>query len=369
MKRIVYISGTRADFGLMKKALIEIGKNFELTVIVTGQHLSSNWGDSLSEIENSNFKIEKAQMDLTGDGLDSMLVSLGKGIINITDTIKRIGPDLIIIEGDRSEALAGSIVGSYLNIPVIHQGGGDLSGSIDNKIRYATSMFSDYHFTGNVQSCNNLKKIGILNENSIFNSGEPGLDSIYEKQYTTKKILERKFELDFNKKIILLIFHPNTEEFSLMKEQIQNILEPLKNNDFQIIGIYANSDSGGKEINKVLNDWASKMPNLTLYKHIIHKDFLGLMNACNLMIGNSSSGLIELPSFKKPYICVGERQKNRLKAENVISVKANAHEISKALNLALNDDKFKDKISKLKNPYGNGSFYRQLNEKIIQILK
>jgi len=170
MKKVVYISGTRADFGLMRRTLLELANLLDLTIIATCMHLSPRFGSTVKEIEKDGLKIKKVDMLIDNDGLRAMVKSFGIGVYGITQAIEEINPDLIFVEGDRGESLAGAIAGAHLNIPVVHHGGGDLGGSIDNKIRYAITMFSDYHLTGNDESRERLIKMAIPEER-VFKVG------------------------------------------------------------------------------------------------------------------------------------------------------------------------------------------------------
>ncbi len=368
MKKVVYISGTRADFSVMIKTLLELKKYVDLIVIATGMHISQEWGSTIQEIERYGFNIKKVDMNLKGDTLSSMSKSLGLGIYRITDIIEEINPNLIFIEGDRGEALAGAIIGAHLNIPVVHHGGGDISDSIDHKIRFAITMFSDYHLVGNNESYNRLLKFGI-SENKVFNVGEPGLDTIIDGNFTQKEDIAKKFGINQNKPLLILIFHPNTKEFTSIKTQIVQIMEVIKELEIPTIGFYANADAGGDIINKILDDYKLKLPFLKLYKHAFREDYLGLLNICSAMVGNSSSGIIELPSYKKPFICIGTRQKGRFKAENVIKVHYDKDDIIKAIRKGLLNDQFKKKLEDLKNPYGDGKSYSKITNIIRNILQ
>jgi len=362
-KKIVYISGSRADYSLMRRTLINLNKLTNLTIIVTSMHLNHEFGFTINEIEKEGLKIKRVDTFISGDNLKSMAESFFVEGNKMLRVIKEINPNLIFIEGDRGEALNGAIIGAYFNIPVVHQGGGDMSGSIDNKIRNAITMFANYHLVGNENSYQRLLKIGIPKK-LIFKVGEPGLDDIYAKDFTPKEEIAKKYKLNLEKPILILIQHPNTEEYHNVSKQIKEILEAIKTLKFQTVAVFSNSDAGGKAINKALKEYAKRLSYLQVYPNITRKDFLGLMNVCDAMVGNSSAGIIELPSFKKPFICVGTRQKNRIKANNVINVGYNTNEIVKATNKAIYNTKFKEKIAKIKNPYGDG----QASIRIVKII-
>ena len=368
MKKVVYISGTRADFGLMKKTLQLLAKRVDLTVVATSMHLNKKYGDTVKEIESSGLRVKKAVTLVDSNNLEAMATTLSNQISIFTKIMGEILPDVIFVEGDRSEGLAGAIIGAYLNIPVIHHGGGDMSGSIDDKVRNAVTVFSNYHLTTNLRSYKELASRRV-SPKSIFNVGEPGLDDIREGNFTVEEEVLRKYHIDISKGLILLVFHPNTEEQEEAGKQIKEILEALSEIKLQIIAVRANADAGGIEINGVLEEYAKKDNNLTVYPHITRRDFLGLMNVCTCMVGNSSSGIIEMPSFKKPFVSVGSRQKNRLEAGNVISVGCNKDDIVRAVNKTLRDGRFLKKLETIKNPYGDGKSSSLMVGVILKILE
>jgi UDP-hydrolysing UDP-N-acetyl-D-glucosamine 2-epimerase len=367
MKKVVYISGSRADYSLMRRALIELNKRVDLIIIATCMHLSPRFGDTVKEIEMDELKIKKVDMLIDNDSLVAMVKSFGIGVYGIAQAIEDIDPDIIFVEGDRGESLAGAIVGAHLNIPVVHHGGGDIGGSIDNKIRYAITTFSDYHLVGNVESYRRLISIGILKD-KVFNVGEPGLDDIYAGDFALKEEISKKYSVTPENPLILLVHHPNTEEYEDVEMQIKEILNAIKSLKIQTIAIYSNADAGGRIINKTLEDYSKELNFLKVFPHIERRDFIGLMNACDVMVGNSSAGIVELPSFKKPFVCIGLRQKDRLRAGNVVDVGYNKEEIAEGINRVLSDKDFREKLKTTKNPYGVGKASARILKIISEIL-
>jgi len=367
-KKVVYISGTRADYSLIRRSLLELDKRVDLTIIATCMHLSKKFGYTVEEIKGDGLKVVEADMPLEEDTLPAMIQSFGIGVCGLGVTIENISPDLIFVEGDRGESLAGAIVGAHLNIPVIHHGGGDVGGSIDNKIRYAISAFSDYHLAGNKGSFERLEKMDVP-ENRLFFVGEPGLDDIFERDYPSKENIWRKFNIDPAGNLILLIQHPNTEEYDDVDRQINETLSALKELQIQTIAIYSNADAGGQLINKNLEDFAEENDFMAVYPHVSRRDFLGLLNACDVMVGNSSAGIVELPSLNKPFICVGTRQRNRLKTKSTIEVDYSKQEIVSSIKKVLYDKKFTKSIISIENPYGDGASSKRIVRKIMDILE
>lgn len=370
MKTIVYISGSRSDYSPMKRTLFRLHacRDIKLIILCTCMHLSYNFGYTVREIENDGFRVKKVDMLIDNDTPSAMVKSFGIGVYGIAHALEDISPDVIFIEGDRMESLAGAIFGSHMNIPVVHHGGGDISSSIDHKIRYAITMFSDYHLVGNEKSHTRLIRMGIP-ENRVFNVGEPGLDDIYANDFTQKKEVIKKYNINPDIPLTLLIYHPNTKEYGKEKFIIKKIIEAIKQCgvEMQTYAIYSNADAGGRCINEMLKKYSNE-GIIKKFSHIERRDFLGLMNVCNLMIGNSSSGIIELPSFKKPFVYVGSRQKNRLIAGNVIKTNYNKNDIIKSIKIAMYDENFKKKLKNIKNPYRNGDASLKILEVLLKCL-
>jgi len=354
MKKIIYISGSRSDYYLMRKVLLELNKLADLIIIATCMHLSPQFGSTIHEIESDGLKVRKVDMLIDNNTLGSMVKSFGIGVYGITQTIEEIKPDVIFVEGDREESLAGAIVGANLNIPVVHHGGGDLAGSIDNKVRYAITALSDYHLVGNEDSYRRLVRMCIPKDR-VYIVGEPGLDNIYAKEFTIKEEIIQKYNIEPEKPLILLIQHPNTEEYTNVELQIKETLDAITELKIQTIAVYSNADSGGRIINQALEDCSKKNDFLKVFQNIRNNDFLGLMNICDMMVGNSSAGIIELPSLKKPYICIGTRQKGRLRAGNTIDVDYDKEQIILGIKRALYDTKFLKNLGCIRNPYGEGN--------------
>jgi len=236
---IVLLTDSRSEYSLMKRTLMELNKYVKLKIIATGMHLSKQYGYTVEEIENDGFDVEKIETLIDSDTPFAMLKTLGLELLNVTQVIKKLKPKLIFVEGDRGNALIGAMIGAYLNIPVIHHARGDLSGSIDNKVRYAISMFADYHLVGNIDNYNRLKSMG-TSEEKIFIVGEPGIDDIYLKNYTLLGNIEQKFKIDLNKPSVLQekylvknIGNPygNGQSYIKITQIILDILEKVKNHD------------------------------------------------------------------------------------------------------------------------------------------
>jgi len=260
--------------------------------------------------------------------------------------------------------LAGAIVGAHMNILVAHIGGGHVTGSIDDKIRDGITIFSDIHFVATKKHARRLMRMGIQ-KSKIYIVGAPDLEAIKKKYFTPKNEIYKKFKLDSKKPIILLSQHPVTNEYQEAPSQMKITLEALRSIPGQIIATYPNEDAGGKTMTKILKNYAQNHTDISLYKHINYRDYLGLMNVANIIIGNSSAGIIEAPSFGLPAVNIGTRQKGRERAKNVIDVGYSKSEIRRGIEKGLFDKEFLKRIKKIKNPYGDG----KTSQRIISILK
>jgi len=367
MSDIAFITGSRSEYSLMRRTLLELSKHIDITIVATGMHLSPKFGYTVQEIERDGFRVKKVDSLLDTDTLGGMAKSVGVCIYGVTAAIEELSPEFVFVEGDRGEALAGALAGAYLNIPVIHHGGGDVSGSVDNKLRYAITMLSDYHLVGNPLSFSRLVRMGIP-EGRIFNVGEPGIDDIYAGDFEPKEKIAEKYNIDLTQPMILFVYHPNTMEYSKIYKQMYEIMEAIKELGFRTIAIYSNADAGGRFINRILDEYAEKLPFMDVYPHVPRREFLGLMNACDVMVGNSSAGIVELPSFKKPFVCIGTRQENRLKAGNVLEVGFRKEEIVRAIKKALFDGKFRESLNNIENPYGDGKTYLRICRVVLDLI-
>ena len=353
-RKILYITGTRADYGLMKSVLREIENHpkLELEVIATGMHLMPEFGMTINEIKKDGFKIHEIAATYEQDNKQSMANFVGKFIQLLTDKVKKIKPDIIMVLGDRGEMLAGAIVGTYLTIPVAHIHGGDISSTVDEIVRHAITKLAHIHFPATEKSAERIIKMG-EDPSNVFVVGAPGLDTILNENLIEPMKLSEKYNLDLSEPILLVIQHPVTTEVDDAPTQIRETLEAISELRYQTILIYPNADAGGRNMIKVIKEY-EKYPFIKIFKNIPYKEYLSLMNIVSVMVGNSSSGIIEAPSFGLPVVNIGTRQEGRQRAENVIDVDYDKEEIKVAIKKALYDEDFKEKVKNCKNPYGDG---------------
>jgi len=353
-RKILYITGTRADYGLMKSVLKEIKKQpkLELEIVATGMHLMEEFGMTITEIKKDGFKIHEIDATYENDNKESMVNFIGKFVQLLTKEVKEIKPDIILLLGDRGEMLAGAIVGAYLTIPVAHLHGGEVTSTVDEFARHAITKLAHIHFPATKESANRIIMMG-EDPSNVFVVGAPGLDTILNEKLIEPTELSEKYNLDLSKPILLVVQHPVTTEVDDAPEQIRETLEAIIDLKHQTILIYPNADAGGRRMIEVFKKY-KKYSFIKTFKNIPHKEYLSLMKIASVLIGNSSSGIIEAPSFGLPVVNIGSRQEGRQRAENVIDVGYDKEKIISAIKEALHDKDFKEKVKKCKNPYGDG---------------
>ena len=347
-KKILVITGTRAEYGLLKPLILAMKKSTKLKpeVLVTGMHTLKKFGNTLSAIKKDNVPIS---CTVSINDNDDMLAALSKEIIGIKKYCEKNKPDSILVLGDRDESFAAAIVGIHLNIPIIHISGGDISGpTVDYYLRNAITIFSKLHLTQTIQSRKNVIKLGALPENS-FVVGSLGLDDLKKSQLLNRKNLSKMFKLNSRAKWFLFLFNPTPFENISIANQINPTLGALKELTGEKIIIYPNSDTGSDYFIKKIKN-ISKEKNFYAVPNLGRNTYLSFLNECDVLIGNTSSGLIEAEFLKKPFVNIGNRQKNRECGINVITAPYNTRKITKAVQFALSK-KFQKKLKKSKLIY------------------
>lgn len=360
-RKICYITGTRADFGLMCSSLELIDKqvDLDLEVIVTGQHLLPEYGNTVKEIHNSGLKIiNEIKVHLSGESGSQMATALAEQLTGITETLKKSCPDIVLLLGDRGEMLAAAIAALHMNIIIVHIHGGELSGTIDESVRHAISKLSHYHFTSTSIAKDRLIKMG-EKKNNIYITGAPGLDQIRNLNLIDKHILLSQFEIDCEKPFILLLFHPVVQEQYALKKEFSIILDTLVEHGTQILALMPNSDAGGKHISTILKRYSNDK-KLETVLNLSRASYLSLLSHASVLVGNSSSGIIEAASLGTPVLNIGSRQNLRERSNNIIDVSVDKNEIMDGLNRALS---MKDLV--FKNRYGDG----RSSKRIVKLLK
>ena len=364
-QKISITTGTRSEYGILRELIKEISKSkkLELYLLVTGMHLSKKFGYTINEIKKDKIPIHaKIKMIPSGNTPYDMSVSLGKGIVGFSKIFKKIKPDLNVVLGDRDEALASALSASHMNIPNAHIHGGEISQGIDEYNRHAITKISNIHFAATKKSKERIIKMG-ENRRNVILTGSPSIDEIKMSKISSKHELEKKYLVDLDKPLFLLIQHPVTTEFEKSDLQIKMTLDVLSKLKNQTIAILPNSDAGNEQIINQLRIFSKKCSFLKVFPNLPRNDYLGFLRHCSALIGNSSSGLIEGSYLHTPVINIGIRQLGREKDVNVIDVPI----FSKSLILNALKKSLKKKNKKIKNSsiYGTGN----ASKKIVQYLE
>ena len=364
-KKIVFLTGTRADFGKLKPLINKVDKSnlFECYVFVTGMHMLSKYGNTFVEIKKQNYKnIYLFNNQSNNTDMDQILSNT---IVGFANYIKELKPDIIIVHGDRIEALAGAIVGALNNILVGHIEGGEISGTIDELIRHAITKMSHIHFVSNEDAKRRVIQLG-EKENSIFIIGSPDIDIMKSKNLPSLDFVKKHYEI-LSKNYAIFCYHPITTEQEHLKDNIKTVISALIKSNKQYIVIYPNNDPGSDIILNQLKSFEENK-NFKIFPSIRFERFLTLLKNANFIIGNSSIGIREAGFYAVPTINIGSRQNNRSKNKKIINVNHDEKEIIKAINIAEN------MVLEKTNEFGEGNSAKRFfavitNEKIWKIPK
>lgn len=355
MKRIGIMTGTRAEYGLLKSLMQEINKDndLELYLIVSGMHLSPEFGMTYQEIEEDGFQINaKVEMLLSSDSPAGISKSIGLGVIGFADEFQRADLDMLILLGDRYEALSAAISAMVMRIPIAHLHGGELTeGAIDEGIRHSITKMSYLHFTSTEQYRNRVIQLG-ENPERVFYVGALGVENIKKINLMTKEELEKSIHFEIDENTVVVTYHPVTLENNTVEEQFLNLLKVLdRNPKIRMIFTKANADTNGRIVNELIDKYAAQnSERACAFMSLGQKRYLSALKYCRIVIGNSSSGIIEAPSFGKPIINIGDRQKGRICADSVINCGYTQQEIQQAMETALTEE-FENKARNCRNPY------------------
>ena len=367
-RKICVVTGTRADYGLLYWLMKEINLDSELKlqIIATGMHLSPEFGLTYKEIEK-DFKIDKKiEMLLSSDTAIGISKSIGLAQISFAEAYEDLKPDIIVLLGDRYEIFSAASAALIANIPVAHLHGGETTeGAFDESIRHSITKMSHLHFTAAKEYKNRVIQLG-EHPSRVFNVGGMGIENIKRLKLLSRKDLEESINFKLNKKNILVTFHPVTLENLSAKEQFQELLDAIDElKDTNIIFTKANSDTDGRIINQMCDEYVSKNSHKSIcFTSLGQLRYLSALQYVDAVVGNSSSGLIEAPSFKIGTINIGDRQKGRLKSKSVIDCESLKSSILQAFE-KLYSEKFESILINTNNPYGDGC----ASEKIIKELK
>ncbi len=366
--KISILTSTRADFGLLKNLIFELNKNkkFSISVIASGSHFVEKYGKTYKEIIKNKINInEKIVFKSIPDNEYGISKTFAKCVEKSTKILKKISPDLLIVLGDRYEVLASVISANILRIPIGHIHGGELTyGAVDDAYRHSITKMSHIHFTAHKIYKKRIIQLG-EDPKKIFVVGGLGIDSLKKTKLLSRKDLEKKFNFKFKRKNYLVCFHPETSKKESPKKQINEILSALKRlKETCIFFTMPGADLGNSLIENEIKKFIKLNKNCFFYKSLGQVNYFSFLNQVDVIIGNSSSGILEMPYFKKATINLGDRQLGRLQSKTVINIPIKKKEILKSLKKILSFS-FKNKIKKEKTLYGNGG----ASERIVKILK
>ncbi|EPW1045843.1 TPA: UDP-N-acetylglucosamine 2-epimerase [Vibrio parahaemolyticus] len=328
MKKMLFLTGTRADFGKLKSLISKVEENpaLEAHIFITGMHMMAKYGMTANEVDKAGFK--STYRYINQNGFDSMDVVLSKTIQGLSDYVKELGPDMIVIHGDRVEAMAGAIVGALNNILVAHVEGGEVSGTIDELIRHSVSKMSHLHFVANEEAKNRLIQLGEC-ESTIYTIGSPDLDIMISSNLPSLKEVKERYNIPFETYSVFM-YHPVTTEINDLKANISNTVDALIESQKNYVVIYPNNDHGSQ----IIIDELSRLEDnnrFCIFPSIRFEYFLTLLKMSEFMIGNSSAGVREVPFYGKPSINLGSRQNNRSNAKSIKNVIEKKEDILKAI--------------------------------------
>lgn len=367
-KKVAVFTGTRAEYGLLFWLLKDIQSDPDLTLqlLVSGMHLSPEFGETYKQIEKDGFSIdEKIEILLSSDSAVGTAKSMGLGVLGFADALSRLAPDVLVILGDRFEALAAAQTAMILRIPIVHLHGGEITeGAYDDAIRHAITKLSYLHGTSTEEYRKRVIQLGESPER-VKNIGAIGLDHLKRASFMDTQELSESLNFSIDKPYFLVTYHPVTLGEEAPEESFQALLDALDTfPDHQVILTYPNADDGGRRIIPMLEEYARSNPERVLaIPSLGQVRYLSAVKHAAAVIGNSSSGIIEVPAFDVPTVNIGSRQKGRLAAKSVLNAAATKESISNAVSLAVSR-KYKAENENIANPYGQGDSSKQVIEMI-----
>ena len=367
MRNILVITGSRAEYGLLKNIMYAIQRDdqLRLQLIVTGTHLSQQYGMTVNEIVADGFEIDMSCSILVDStSKDKNVKEIARAINEFSDAFNKLKPDIVLILGDRYEAFAAAATAMAMTIPIAHIAGGEVTeGAMDEQIRHSITKMAHIHFVGADAYEKNVKNMG---EESwrVFNVGDSGIENIKLTKLMTREEISKNLGIDIDEETILATYHPVTLELDQVEGQINNVIEALKQVSKKVIFTYPNSDNGGDKIIAAINKFQDSNSNIHVFKNLGSLRYLSVMKHCGVVIGNSSSALIEAPYFKKPVVNIGNRQKGRLMADNILQIDYSVESIVRGISEAMSME-FREKVKNTKSLYGEGN----TSEEIVKILR
>jgi GDP/UDP-N,N'-diacetylbacillosamine 2-epimerase (hydrolysing) len=365
-RKICVVTGTRAEYGLLYWLMQEIENDpeLDLRIVVTGMHLSPEFGLTYKVIENDGFRIhKKVEMLLSSDMPVGISKSLGLGIISLSEAYEELKPDIVVLVGDRFEAFAAASAATVARIPIAHLHGGEMTqGAIDEAFRHSITKMSHLHFTSTEEYRWRVIQLG-EDPSRVFNVGAIGIENIRKLKLLGRKELEDALQFSLGEQCILVTFHPVTLEQNTTGEQFRNLLDAI--NEFltlRVIFTKANADSEGRVINQMVDAYVvQNSEKATAFSSLGQLQYLSTMKHVDAVVGNSSSGIVEAPSFRIPTVNIGDRQKGRVQAKSVLNCDSTKEGIIQALKRAFFPE-FRTSIKEMVNPYEKGNTARNIKE-------
>lgn len=372
MSKIAVLTATRAEYGLLKPIIdkLSINPNLQVELIVTGAHLSPEFGLTYKEIEKDGLRIAEAiEIVMSSDTASSISKSMGLALISFADYFRRSNPDLFIILGDRYETLAVALAAMNQRIPIVHiYGGESTQGAVDEAMRHALTKLSYLHFTATEAYRKRVIQLGEHPE-CVFNVGAIGVENIKNMEMLSREQLAAELSMDLFQPYAVVTYHPTTLEHTTAAKQVEELLQALEVcSGINYIFTKSNADADSRVINQALNEFVKQHPGSKLFDSLGVKKYLSALKHSVLVIGNSSSGIIEAPSFNIPTINIGDRQKGRIQASSVINCEPIATSILKAINLG-KTTAFQEVVDKAINPYYKENTSELIVEKIFELLR
>lgn len=364
-RKVAYVTGTRADYGLFAEALKRIREHsgLELGVIVTGMHLDPTFGTTVREVEADGMPIVARVPSLeAGDTGGAQARSVGRAVLGLTDALEAYRPQVVIVLGDRGEMLAGAAAAVHLGIAVAHVHGGEVSGTVDELVRHAITKLSHVHFTATEDAAERVRRMGERPEH-VHIVGAAGLDYLRRFEPMSDAEISRDAGFEVAKPFVIFTQHPVTGEVADAAAQMEASLRALEQSRLDVVATYPNSDAGGRSMIEVLEAWKGR-EWLHVFPSLGQRKFATLLRKTRAMVGNSSSGIIEAPFFGVPAVNVGTRQAGRLRAGNVVDVGYDSDAIRSAIDCAVNDEAFRARVREAPSPYGDG----RAGERIVALL-
>ena len=368
-RAICVVTGTRAEYGLLYWLMKEIqaADELDLQIIATGMHLSPEFGLTYQQIERDGFTIdEKVEMLLSSDSEVGITKSMGLAMIGFADALDRLQPDMMVVLGDRFEIFSAASAATVAKTPIAHIHGGETTeGAFDESFRHSITKMSHLHFTSTEVYRDRVIQLGEQPER-VFNVGAVGIDNIKKLNLLDRNEFEESIGFKLGKKNLLITYHPVTLETGTAQEQFANLLAVLGDlHDTHLIFTKSNSDTDGRIINEMIEEFVRDTPqHAVAFSSLGQLRYLSAMKYVDGVVGNSSSGLLEVPSFKKGTINIGDRQKGRIQAESVINSHTDVDSIKGSIDF-LYSDKFCNSLKNVSNPYGNGGS----STKIVEVLR